>query len=79
MLRLETLRDIEALLRELEELHGELLVCEKSDGEWVQDLLYAAEGMTGVRLDGIACRFAETEHDAHELFARAWPFIEDLE
>ncbi|MFE5940566.1 hypothetical protein ACFQ69_35045 [Streptomyces sp. NPDC056470] len=78
MLRLETLRDIEALLRELEELHGELLACEDSDGERVRDLLHAAGVMTGVWLDDVACRFAETDHDADELFARAWQFVNDL-
>ncbi|MFE9139521.1 hypothetical protein [Streptomyces sp. NPDC007355] len=36
VLRLETLRDIEALIRELQELHGDLLACE--DGERVGDL-----------------------------------------
>ncbi|MFC8015971.1 hypothetical protein [Streptomyces cinereoruber] len=79
VVRLETLRDIEALLRELEELHGELLVCEDSDGERVRDLLHAAGVIGGVWLDDIACRFAETDHDADELFARAWQFVEDLE
>ncbi|MFD3537395.1 hypothetical protein [Streptomyces sp. NPDC058664] len=79
VLRLETLRDIEALLRELEELRGELLVCEEDDGERVRELLHTAGVMTGVWLDDIACRFAETEHDADELFARAWQFVEDLE
>lgn len=79
VLRLETLRDIEALLRELEELRGELLACEDSDGERVRDLLHAAGVMGGVWLDDIACRFAATDHDADELFARAWQFVEDLE
>ncbi|MDX2565263.1 hypothetical protein PV371_37330 [Streptomyces sp. TX20-6-3] len=78
VLRLETLRDIEALLRELEELHAELAACEDSDEERVWDLLHAAGVMTGVWLDDIACRFAETDHDADELFARAWQFVEDL-
>ncbi|MEV6332369.1 hypothetical protein [Streptomyces sp. NPDC051909] len=78
VLRLETLRDIEALLRELRELHGELLVCEDSDGERVRDLLHAAGVMTGVWLDDIACRFAQTDHDADELFARAWQFVDEL-
>ncbi|MCX5233478.1 hypothetical protein [Streptomyces sp. NBC_00233] len=79
VLRLETLRDIEALLRELRELHGELLACEEDDGERVRDLLHVAGVMTGVWLDDIACRFAETEHDADELFARACQFVDDLE
>ncbi|MFE5549897.1 hypothetical protein ACFQ71_39840 [Streptomyces sp. NPDC056534] len=79
VLRLETLRDIKALLRELQELHGELLACEKDDGERVRDLLHVAGVITGVWLDDIACRFAETEHDADELFARAWQFVDDLE
>ncbi|MFE5947229.1 hypothetical protein [Streptomyces sp. NPDC056480] len=79
VLRLETLRDIEALVRELQELHGELLACEDSERERVRDLLHAAGVMTGVWLDDIACRFAETEHDADELFARAWQFVEDLD
>ncbi|MFI8829066.1 hypothetical protein [Streptomyces sp. NPDC053431] len=79
VLRLETLRDIEALVRELEELRGELLACEDSDGERVRDLLHTAGVMTGVWLDDIACRFAETDHDADELFARAWQFVEDLD
>ncbi|MFE5546109.1 hypothetical protein ACFQ71_20095 [Streptomyces sp. NPDC056534] len=79
VLRLETLRDIKALLRELEELHSQLLACQDSDGERVRDLLHAAGVMTGVWLDDIACRFAETDHDADELFARAWQFVEDLE
>jgi hypothetical protein len=79
VLRLETLRNIEALLRELQELHGELLACEDSDGERVRDLLHAAGVITGVWLDDIACHFAETEHDADELFARAWQFVDDLE
>ncbi|MFD9622043.1 hypothetical protein ACFWB2_32915 [Streptomyces virginiae] len=79
VLRLETLRDIEALMRELGELHGELLVCEEGDGARVRDLLHAAGVMTGVWLDDIACRFAETAHDADELFAWAWQFVDELE
>ncbi|MFF3404019.1 hypothetical protein ACFYW6_36700 [Streptomyces sp. NPDC002659] len=79
VLRLEPLRDIEALLRELQELHAELMACEDRDGERVRDLLHAAGVMTGVWLDDIACRFAETEHDADELFARAWQFVDELE
>ncbi|MGW8358861.1 hypothetical protein [Streptomyces wedmorensis] len=79
VLRLETLRDLEALVREFEELRGELLACEGSDGERVRDLLHAAGVMGGVWLDDIACRFAETDHDADELFAQAWQFVEDLE
>ncbi|MGW6215810.1 hypothetical protein [Streptomyces sp. NPDC055109] len=77
VLRLETLRDIEALMRELGELRSELLV--REDGDGVRDLLHAAGVMTGVWLDDIACRFAETEHDADELFARAWQFVDELE
>ncbi|MFE5549709.1 hypothetical protein ACFQ71_38770 [Streptomyces sp. NPDC056534] len=79
VLRLETLRDIEALRRELQELHAELLACEEDDGERVRDLLHVTGVTTGVWLDDIACRFAGTEHDADELFARAWQFVDDLE
>ncbi|WP_406053568.1 hypothetical protein OG462_44365 [Streptomyces sp. NBC_01077] len=79
VLRLETLRDIEALLRGLRELHAELMACEDDDGERVRDLLHAVGVMTGVWLDDIACRFAGTEHDADELFARAWHFVDGLE
>ncbi|MDX2565169.1 hypothetical protein PV371_36720 [Streptomyces sp. TX20-6-3] len=78
VLRLETLRDIEALRRELQELHGELVACEEDDREQVRDLLHAVGVLTGVWLDDIACRFAGTEHDGDELFARAWQFVNDL-
>ncbi|MFC8015719.1 hypothetical protein [Streptomyces cinereoruber] len=79
VLRLETLRDIEALIRELRELHGDLRACEEGDGERVRDLLHAVGVMTGVWLDDVACRFAEADHDADELFARAWQFVDALE
>ncbi|MFI8829305.1 hypothetical protein [Streptomyces sp. NPDC053431] len=78
-LRLETLRDIEALVRELVELHGELLACDDRDEERVRNLLHAAGVRAGMWVDDIACRFAETDHDADELFARAWQFVDDLE
>jgi hypothetical protein len=78
VLRLETLRDIEALQRELQELHGELLACGDSEEERLRDLLHAAGAMTGVWLDDVACRFAEADHDADELFARAWQFVDEL-
>ncbi|MFI8294265.1 hypothetical protein ACIGBL_34785 [Streptomyces sp. NPDC085614] len=29
-------------------------------------------------LDDVACRFAGTDHDADELFARAWQFVDEL-
>ncbi|MEU9298663.1 hypothetical protein [Streptomyces sp. NPDC048266] len=79
VLRLETLRDIEALIRELRELHGDLQACEEGDGERVRDLLHAVGVMTGVWLDDAACRFAETDHDADELYARAWQFVDALD
>ncbi|WP_161371300.1 hypothetical protein [Streptomyces sp. SID5770] len=79
VLRLETLRAIEALIRELQELHGDLQACEEGDGERVRDLLHAVGVMTGVWLDDVACRFAETDHDADELFARAWQFVDALD
>ncbi|MFJ2061359.1 hypothetical protein ACIOMM_36440 [Streptomyces sp. NPDC087908] len=79
VLRLETLRHIEALVRELQELHDDLLAREESDGEGVRDLLHVAGVMTGVWLDDLACRFAETEHNADELFAQAWQFVDDLQ
>ncbi|MET7391788.1 hypothetical protein ACFYPT_42385 [Streptomyces sp. NPDC005529] len=77
--RLETLRDMDVLLRELGKLHSDLLACEDDDGEQVRDVLHAAGVMTGVWLDDIACRIAESEHDADELFASAWQFVDSLE
>ncbi|MFJ2061261.1 hypothetical protein ACIOMM_35850 [Streptomyces sp. NPDC087908] len=79
VLRLETLRDIEALIRELQELHGDLQACGEEDGEGVRDLLHTVGVMTGVWLDDVACRFAETDHDADELYARAWQFVAALD
>ncbi|MFJ8589586.1 hypothetical protein ACIRD2_33795 [Streptomyces sp. NPDC093595] len=78
VLRLETLRDIEALQRELQALHGQLLACGDGEGERLRELLHTAGATTGVWLDDVACRFAETDHDADELFARAWQFVDDL-
>ncbi|MDX2565396.1 hypothetical protein PV371_38300 [Streptomyces sp. TX20-6-3] len=45
----------------------------------MRDLLYAVGVMTGVWLDDVACRFAETDHDADEPFARAWQFVDALD
>ncbi|MFE5940879.1 hypothetical protein ACFQ69_36830 [Streptomyces sp. NPDC056470] len=66
-------------MQELQGLQDALSVCKDSDLDRVRDLLHTAGVMTGVWLDDIACRFADTDHDADELFARAWQFVDDLE
>ncbi|WP_159395825.1 hypothetical protein [Streptomyces sp. 3211] len=78
VLRGETLRDIEFLQRELQELHGDLQACGSDDGERMRELLHSAGTMAGVWLDDVACRFAGTECDADQLFADAWQLLHDL-
>ncbi|WP_435279949.1 hypothetical protein [Streptomyces sp. 1222.5] len=78
VLRLETLRDLEGLVGELQELHSELAICEDSDGDRLRTLLHSAGVMTGVFLDDVACRFVGSDRQADDLFALAWRFLEEL-
>ncbi|MFJ9753056.1 hypothetical protein [Streptomyces chartreusis] len=78
VLRLETLRDLEALMYELSRLQDELVAC-IDDEEEVRDLLHAAGVMSSVWLDDVACRFAGADHQADELFAIAWRLLDELD
>ncbi|MFE9500627.1 hypothetical protein [Streptomyces collinus] len=75
--RMETVRDLVALMHELRDLHDEMVACE-NDEEHIWDLLQTAGAMVSVWLDDVACRFADTDHDADELFAIAWRLLDDL-
>ncbi|MER5417969.1 hypothetical protein [Streptomyces virginiae] len=76
--RLEAAHGIETLCVELKGVRQELLMCSDLEGERVRDLMYAASRIMEVWLDTLACRLAEPEQDANEIFARAWQFVDDL-
>jgi hypothetical protein len=76
-LRLRTVEDIDVLIGRLRGMRAKFVAC-PDEADEVRALVHACATMTGIWLDDLACRFADTGYSADDLFAAAWELLEDL-
>ncbi|MGW1617476.1 hypothetical protein ACWCQZ_51185, partial [Streptomyces sp. NPDC002285] len=77
VMRLQTVEDIDALIGQLSAMRARLVAC-PSEADEVRALVHACATMTGIWLDDLACRFADTGYSADDLFTAAWELLEGL-
>ncbi|MFI9825849.1 hypothetical protein ACIHFC_36545 [Streptomyces sp. NPDC052013] len=69
-MRLQTVEDIDVLIGRLRSLRAKVVACpDEADQVWAQ--VHACATMTGIWLDDLACRFADTGYSANDLFTAA--------
>ncbi|MFD7447312.1 hypothetical protein [Streptomyces sp. NPDC059909] len=56
---------------------ADLVEC-PDEADQVRALVHRCATTTGIWLDDLACRFADTGHNADDLFAEAWALLESL-
>ncbi|MFE9499882.1 hypothetical protein [Streptomyces collinus] len=77
-MRLQTVKDIDVLVARLQAMRGKLAGSPDVMDE-VRVLVHGCATMTGIWLDDLACRFADTGHSADDLFTAAWELVESLQ
>jgi hypothetical protein len=77
VMRLRTVEDIDVLIGRLRATRAKLAACPDETDE-VRARVHACATMTGIWLDDLACRFADTGYSADDLFTAAWELLEAL-
>ncbi|MFI9825906.1 hypothetical protein ACIHFC_36985 [Streptomyces sp. NPDC052013] len=77
VMRLQTVEDIDLLIGRLRSLRAKMVAC-PDETDQVRALVHACATMTGIWLDDLACRFADTGYSADDLFSAAWELLESL-
>ncbi|MER7820076.1 hypothetical protein [Streptomyces sp. NPDC096153] len=77
VMRLRTVEDIDVLIGRLRAMRADLIAC-PNEADQVRAVVHRCATMTGIWLDDLACRFADTGHSADDLFAAAWELVESL-
>lgn len=75
--RLRTVEDIDVLIGKLHTMRARLVACPDEPDE-VRAWVHACATMTAGWSDDLACRFADTGHEADDLFTAAWELLQAL-
>ncbi|MGI5380641.1 hypothetical protein ACQEV2_41870 [Streptomyces sp. CA-251387] len=70
VMRLCTVEDIDMLIGRLRAMRAQLVAC-PDEMDDVRALVHACATMTGIWMDDLACRFADTGYSADGLFTAA--------
>ncbi|MFE4579358.1 hypothetical protein [Streptomyces chartreusis] len=77
VMRLRTVEDVDVLIGRLRAVRARLVACPDETDE-VRALVHACASMTAAWSDDLACRFADTDYTAGDLFTAAWELLQVL-